>query len=85
MPRAFFDGVEHEEICGCGVHIFVDEDNHFLIHWNGGMDSNSKAEAMALAGLLSFFLFLNLQNVSIFGDSRVMVDYVLGKNKIFKP
>jgi len=40
---------------------------------------------MALAGLLSFCLFLNLQDVSIFGDSKVMVDYVLGKNNILKP
>lgn len=85
MPKAFFDGAEHDGICGCGVLIIANEKNHYLIHWNGGRGSNSKAEVMALAGLLSFCLFLNLQSVSIFGDSRVLVDYVLGKNKILKP
>jgi len=85
LPRAFFDGAEDNGICGCGVHIITNENYHFLIHWNGGKGSNSKAEAVALAGLLSFCLFLNLQNVSIFGDSKVMVDHVLGKNNILKP
>lgn len=85
MPRAFLDGAEQDDICGCGVHIIANENNHYLIPWNGGRGSNSKAGAMALAGLLSFCLFLNLQNVTIFGDSRVLVDYVFGKNNILKP
>ncbi len=63
----------------------VDESTHFSIHWNGGSGSNSKAEAMALAGLLKFCLFLNLHHVSIYGDSKVMIDYISGKIHITAP
>lgn len=76
---AFFDGPEQQGLCGCGVLIMVDESTQFSFHWNGGSGSNSKAEAMALAGLLYFCLFLNLQHVSIYGDSKVMVDCTSGK------
>jgi len=85
MPRAFFDGAEQGGQCGCGDIIWVNENNQFLIHWNGGRGSNRKVEAMALTGLLHFCLFLNLQEVSIFGNLKVMVDFVLGKNNIIKP
>lgn len=85
MPKAFFDEAEQGGQCGCGVIISVNENCHFLIYWNGGRGSNSKAEVMALAGLLHFCLFLNIQDVSIFGDSKVMVDGVLGKNIFMKP
>lgn len=60
LPRDFFDGAKQNGICGCGVHFLANEKCHFLIHWNGGKGSNSKAEAMAVVGLLSFCLFLNL-------------------------
>lgn len=85
FPKAFFDGAEQQDSCGCGILIMVDENTQFSIHWNGGRGSNSKAEAMALTGLLNFCLFLNLKHVSIFGDSKVMVDYIFGKNHIAVP
>ena len=85
FPKAYFDGAEQQGTCGCGNLIMVNEKTQFSIHWNGGRGSNSKAEAMALAGLLKFYLFLDLQHVSIFGDSKVMVDYISGKNHITVP
>lgn len=42
------------------------------------------AEAMALTGLLSFCLFLDLHDVSIYGDSQVLVNFIAGKNTISK-
>lgn len=50
-----------------------------------GKGTNTLAKAMALAGLLSFCPFLNLQDVSIFGDSKALVDYVSGKISISRP
>ena len=85
LPRAYFDGATQNNSCGCGVHIIMDEKLQYLISWNGGNDSNCKAEAMTLAGLLTFCLFFNIECVTIFGDSKVMVDYVLGKNHISDP
>lgn len=85
FPMAFFDDVEQQGTCGCGILIMINENTQFSIHWNGGRGSNSKAEAMALAGLLKFCLFLDLQHVSIFGDSKVMVDFISRKNQILVP
>ena len=59
-PRAFFDGAEQEGHCGCGVFILVSEICHFHLFWNGSRGSNTKAEAMALAGLLQLCFFLDL-------------------------
>lgn len=84
LPRAYFDGAAQNGLCGCGVQNIVDDNNQYLIHWCGGMGTNSKAEASTLAGLLNFCFFLNIQAVSIFGDSKVMVDFVLGKDNIYK-
>eukprot|EP00253_Pinus_taeda_P024795 PITA_24795 len=84
-PRAYFDGVEQLGSCGCGAIIMVNENIQFSAHRNGGKGTNSKAEAMALAGLLKLCIFLNIQDVLVFGDSKVMVDFVSGKNHIFMP
>lgn len=40
------------------------------------------AEGMALNGLLSLCLFLDLHDVSIYGDSQVLVNFVSRKNII---
>lgn len=85
FPQVLFDGAAQNNSCGCGIHIIMDEYTQFLISWNGGKGSGCKAEAMALTGLLSFCFFFNIQSVSIFGDSKVMVDFVLGKIHISNP
>lgn len=85
LPRVYFDGAAQNGSCGCGVQIIIDDNIQYLIHWNGSMGTNSKAEVSALAGLLNFCFFLNIQAVTIFDDSKVMVDFVLGKNNIYKP
>ena len=77
-PIAFFDGATQFNSCGCGVHIIMDEGLHYLISWNGGKGSNCMAEVMALAGLLSFCIFLDIHLVSIYGDSKIVIDHVLG-------
>ena len=85
FPKAFFDGAAQNNSCGCGIHIIMDENTQFLISWNGGKGSGCKVDAMALPGLLYFYFFFNIQSVSIFGDSKVMVDFVLGKIHISNP
>lgn len=77
-PCAFFDGAEQSNICGCGVHVIMDEELQYFIAWNGGHGTNSLAEARALAGLLAFCVFFGIKNISIFGDSKTMIDHVNG-------
>lgn len=43
------------------------------------------AEAMALARLLTFCIFFDIHLVSIYGDSKIVVDHVLGKGRIGCP
>jgi len=78
-PRVFFDGAAQQYSCGCGFHIIMDENLQYLISWNGGRGTNSMAKARALAGLLAFCIFLDIQSISVFGDSKVMIDHVNGK------
>jgi len=85
FPRAFFDGAAQNYSCGCGIHIILDENTQYFISWNGGKGSSCKAEAMALTGLLSFCIFFSIQSVLVFGDSKVMVDFVRGKIDIHNP
>lgn len=44
-------------MCGCGVHVIMDEKLQYFLSWNSGNGSNSLAEARALAGLLVFCVF----------------------------
>jgi len=32
LPRAYFDGAEHNGSCGCGIHILVNENSQLFIH-----------------------------------------------------
>ena len=60
----------------------MDKNLQYLISWNGGKGTNSMAEARALAGLLAFCIFFYIQSISIFGDSKIMIDHVKGKYHI---
>lgn len=82
---AFFDGAAQRGSCGCGFFIMMNEYTHFSTYWNGGFGSNNKAEAIALAGLLKLCIFLEITQVAIFGDSKILVDSVKRKSHIWAP
>jgi len=82
FPAAYFDGAAQPGACRCGFIIMINEYTHFSSYGNGRLSSNNKAEAIVLAGLLKLCLFLDIQQVSIFGDSKVLVDSVTKKNHI---
>lgn len=75
-PRAYFDGATQNCYCACGVYIILMEGHHIDIFWHGGKGTNNKAEVMALAGLLIFCDYLNIHDMQIFGDSKVIIDHV---------
>lgn len=82
FPRAYFDGAAQNNICACGVYIITQEDQAIELYWNGSPGTNSKAEIMALAGLIYFSDFLGIQNLHIYGDSKVTIDHVQSRNSI---
>lgn len=81
-PCACFDGAAQHGICSCGVYIKIAGDQAIEIYWNAGPGSNNRAEAVALAGLLSFCNFLDIPFLQIYGDSRIIIDHVLSKHNI---
>lgn len=85
QPSAFFDGAAQKGQCGCGFYIKINESTHFSSFWHGGHGSNNMAEAIALTGLLKFCIFLDIQQVAIFGDSKILVDSVNRRNHIVAP
>lgn len=78
-PRAFFDGAAQRGLCACGVYISMCDDLHYSIYWHGGRGTNNKVEAMALAGLLPFTSFLNIQQLQIYGDSKNTIGLATGR------
>lgn len=85
VPCAFFDGAKQFNICCCGVHIVMDDNLHFFLSWYGGHGSNNMAEARALTGLLAFCAFLDINCISIYGDSKSLIDHVNGVGLISYP
>jgi len=81
-PCAYFDGAAQQGICACGVVISIENAQAIEICWNAGPGTNNRAEAMALAGLLTINNFLEIQKLQIFGDSKVITEHVLSKHQV---
>lgn len=64
---------------GCGAWIKISQVERIHICWNGGLGCNNLAELMALwCGLLASHN-MGLNDVSIFGDSKIIIDAMVGK------
>lgn len=81
-PLGYFDGTSHHSICGCGAWLLVSPDCHYKIFWNGGVGTNTKAEVLALWGLLWFANHLYMDKIWIIGDSKVLIDHMNHKDVI---
>lgn len=57
----------------------------YQLWWNGGSGSNTKAEAMALWGLLWFNLHKNISSLNIYGESMTLIDGIKGTTGFFPP
>lgn len=84
-PMTFFDGAAQRNSCGCGVYIIINEHLYYRLSQNAGLGTNSMAEAKALVGLLAFCVYSDIRSISIFGDSKSMVDHVNGNSLIRCP
>ena len=51
---------------------------YISISMGGGQGSNTKDELMSLYGLLQFSAFIDISNISIFGDSKVLIEWMNG-------
>jgi len=81
----FFDGAAQRNTCGCGFWISISNKLAYKTHWYGGSGTNTKAEAMALWGLLCFTNFLGIPAIHIYGDSKIIIDQIMGRANINNP
>jgi len=78
----FFDGAASNGKGGCGFVLYINED-HFYHGWLGIFSrTNNLAELTALWSLLYWSLHLNIKELRIFGDSLLVINWLLGKSQI---
>lgn len=62
--------------------ISIIEQLTYNLLWNEGNGTNNKVEAMVLWGLLWFTNFLNIPILHVYGDTKIIIEHVLGKTSI---
>jgi len=79
---ATFDGASQGGICGGGGTITLLD--HRTIHYKVGLGAgtNTRAELLSLWALLTLARRLDCNELQVFGDSQVIVDWMNGKNVI---
>lgn len=60
----------------------MSKDLQYKAHWNDGLGSNNNSKAMALWDILWLAKFLNISEIHIYGDSKIILDHVKGKAQI---
>ena len=79
IPTFFFDGAYSDGIIGCGAWVKISQAERIHYYWNGGAESNNFAEFMAIWGALLAANHLDLTQISFYGDSKLVVDGLIGK------
>lgn len=82
LSALYFDGECKEIICGCGAWIRLENNDHYHIHWNGGLGTNNKVEIMALWSGVHIYFHLNLSYIHIYGDSKIRIDGINDKTEM---
>lgn len=81
----WFDGASQRGMCGCGAFLKPDNIILYYLHQNGGLGTNTRAKIMALWGLLQFAAEKQLDITKIYGDSKVIIDGMLGHTSFGPP
>jgi len=81
-PIGFFDGVAKGGLSGVGVFVKIDRYHCFKAHMAIGSGTNIRAELLALWVMLFLCKKLELVDVHIAGDSKMVVDWFNQKAKL---
>lgn len=57
----------------------------YKFHWNCGFGSNTRAELLALWGILYCATWLGLGELTVFGDSKSIIDWVNMRGSLNSP
>lgn len=80
-----FNSVAQGGICGCGAWLRIRSWSLYKLCWSGGPNTDTGAEIMALRGLLWFSKRLQLDHIFIYGDSKALIDKILGQTNFAPP
>ena len=56
--------------------LFLNKDHFFYLSMGGGLGSNTKPELLSLLGLLLFASLIGIIDISIFGDSKMLIEWL---------
>jgi ribonuclease HI len=81
---ALFDGasIEGGSLCGAGGVIKCNNDQVYRWIFNGGPDTNTKAELLGAWASLIITKSLNIQYIQVLGDSKVIIDWLNCQGKL---
>ena len=82
-----FRGASHGEppLGGARAVIYFSSKRRMLVKYAMGKATNNRAELAALWATLKMAHNNQIQDIQIFGDSKVVVDWVNGRNNIRVP
>ena len=78
----YFDEAAKDGMCGAGMLLCLENSSTFKLRMDAGRGCNTKAELLALWGLLYFASLRMVPNLKILGDSKFIIDWMLEKHHI---
>lgn len=80
----FYDGASHDggNICGDGGYIRFNDTTGYEINMEGGTGTNKREELLGLLLIMYFASSWNIKELEIFGNSKVIVDWLARRNRL---
>lgn len=78
----FFDGASSFRVCGSGVVIVVNPSHYFHFSWRVGEGTNNRVELSTLWGVLHCTKWLELQEIEVFEDSK-LINYTIFSKGVY--
>ena len=77
--EGFFYGASSNFSYGYGMVLSLNKDHYFSLILGGGRGTNTKDELLSLWGLLQFSSLIGISYINIFGDSKVIIEWMIDK------
>ena len=77
-----FDGIASKHVGGAGAVLYINRDHYYLIRLGCVFSTNSRAELLAIYGMLYVANIMGFPELWAFGDSTMVIDRVNKKNNL---